>query len=876
MNLFYNQDKIETRTESHSPGMCISEKCEQTQIEDVNGDGLSDFVSFDEKSNVYVIYNSYSGWLKLEEPNKIKVYNNYKWENSFASEWDKQKNRIQLADMNNDKLPDLVLFWKDGVYVALNQYGDKFDKQTRWLAAFGSNDFDVNYDFRTLSDLNNDGLPDLVYFSDNGLQVAMNIGGLKFDNPILISSQTKSKENTNAYSYSPSIADLNADGKLDFILIKNLKTLNKVDSNAFWISDMLRANNVYMFLNISSEFYGQSSSVSRSDYWDPAYHIRSFTDLNQDNLPDLVAFKTSQLKTATNEIKGYTFEITNSQSYAFSQYSHDSLDKKFRSLVDFNSDGLVDVVLFRCEGVYVLYNAGTKFLDAQLLTDTIKSCSSEYAVRNPRLVHDVDGDGRMDLVSIDDEATFTIVYGEHSSRLKLTSLVDSFDTGVRIVYTNLIENNQMYSIDSLSSRKTQQDAHFSAGYTLFGTNRKQVVQSIDKSWSMHFNGFEKNVVTTSYLYGAYACPTQLGRSCEFTFIEINEKNSPIRTRTEFFQHFPLGGLTRFEKKFYKDTLIERKSNGFRSASLSTSTPFDSLSIYTISLDASRTDYFYHDHGAFIYSQELNYKYDAYSNMISIDQVTRDSDGETCLIRNRTFTYLIDAAEWFLNQLVHSEDVYMLNYDARNSRRKAYDYTYDIQSRNVAEKSFLAEEKNLALREIYTYDQYGNTIELAKIPQDKKQDSRVEKFVYDKLGVNKIGYTNPVGHTESYYFDYEDNLYKKVDSNYNHAEYKYDELGRKVWEHSPDGSTVSYSYEWHSSVRNYTNKDIIPVVSVYKVTSWSSNGHLETIIHDGQKRVVRLITKDNNGDDVYEDICHYIPGLNSFKLNSLKYRYFFKV
>ena len=70
----------------------------------------------------------------------------------------------QMVDMDGDGKMDVVAFGNDGVYVSLNM-GSYFAKATKWTSEFGSlTGWTSTRNSRQIVDVNNDGLPDVVYY----------------------------------------------------------------------------------------------------------------------------------------------------------------------------------------------------------------------------------------------------------------------------------------------------------------------------------------------------------------------------------------------------------------------------------------------------------------------------------------------------------------------------------------------------------------------------------------------------------------------------------------------------------------------------------------------------------------------------------------
>jgi len=177
-------------------------------LADVNGDGLPDIVGFGD-AGAYVSLNTGTSFA----PGTL-------WVASYGKSVGWNDSNIyprMLADVNGDGLPDIVGFASDGVYVSLNT-GTSFAAPVLWIATYGKTNgwSDSNAYPRMLADVNGDGLPDIVGFGDAGVYVSLNTG-TSFAAPVLwVANYGKTgwKDNN---TYPRMLVDVNGDGLPDVV-----------------------------------------------------------------------------------------------------------------------------------------------------------------------------------------------------------------------------------------------------------------------------------------------------------------------------------------------------------------------------------------------------------------------------------------------------------------------------------------------------------------------------------------------------------------------------------------------------------------------------------------------------------------------------------
>ena len=152
-------------------------------LQDVNGDGKADLI-FTGRGGLYVALATGRGFLY-----PVRWTNNYGAESKYCD----PRYKLLMADMNGDGMADLVAFDGAHVYVSLST-GNGFTTPARWNSHtfWGYSLFNgvrisewfnhalVGFppptnNFRTLADVNGDGLPDLVGFGWEGVYVSLNL-----------------------------------------------------------------------------------------------------------------------------------------------------------------------------------------------------------------------------------------------------------------------------------------------------------------------------------------------------------------------------------------------------------------------------------------------------------------------------------------------------------------------------------------------------------------------------------------------------------------------------------------------------------------------------------------------------------------------------
>lgn len=134
--------------------------------------------------------------------------------------------------------------------------------------------------------------------------------------------------------------------------------------------------------------------------WSTAKHLRMVHDVTGDGIPDLVGFSSAGVTVAAGRGSG-SFAAAKRWSSNFGYSAGWRVGTHVRTLADVTGDGRLDVVAFASNRVAVGVNRGSSFGPSTPWLRTMGSSASAggwNTTRHLRLVVDVNGDGRADLV----------------------------------------------------------------------------------------------------------------------------------------------------------------------------------------------------------------------------------------------------------------------------------------------------------------------------------------------------------------------------------------------------------------------------------------------------------------------------------------------
>ncbi|GAB5553287.1 MAG: hypothetical protein Sapg2KO_28780 [Saprospiraceae bacterium] len=304
--------------------------------------------------------------------------------NNFGSNqgWTTNNHVRTMADVNGDGKADIVGFTGGGVLVALSN-GRGFDKQTTWIANFGSNqDWTTSNQIRTMADVNGDGKADIVGFTGGGVLVALS-NGRGFDKQTTWIRDYGSNQGWMVKSHLRTLSDVNGDGKADIVGFTGGGALVALSTGTGFARPKQWINN-----------YGINQG------WNNAKHDRALGDINGDGNTDIVGFSTEvrfSLSNPAQKVFSPAKGAGNNVRFGNGPYNK---SKHLRTVGDVNGDGKADIVGFGEKGVFVSLSKGNGTFESQkMVCNDLAIGAGGWTIKdNPRYVADVNGDGKVDLV----------------------------------------------------------------------------------------------------------------------------------------------------------------------------------------------------------------------------------------------------------------------------------------------------------------------------------------------------------------------------------------------------------------------------------------------------------------------------------------------
>ncbi len=319
----------------------------------------------------------------------------------------------ELADVNGDGMADIIGFGYSNVYVSLSNghgynpqqiwYNYDFGIASGWLSHTVSNPNTDETHPRHLADINGDGMADIVGFAPDGVYVALSDGSSFNQKQKWVScfgAAASAGAFKNETIHPRFIVDVNGDKLPDIVGFGNDGVRVGINTGYSFVIDP----------NWSLSFWGNTAGN-----WifppivppipNPNQLLRTMADVNGDGMVDIVGFHMNDVYVSLSTGTGFTAPqswISNNYCYNQSAGTWDA-NSTPRYVQDVNGDGLADIVGFYHNNVQVALSNGIDRFVQELLPwhewfDTDAGYSNNRNDQFPRYLADVNGDGLVDIV----------------------------------------------------------------------------------------------------------------------------------------------------------------------------------------------------------------------------------------------------------------------------------------------------------------------------------------------------------------------------------------------------------------------------------------------------------------------------------------------
>ncbi|MDT0179762.1 FG-GAP-like repeat-containing protein [Microbacterium sp. ARD31] len=323
---------------------------------------------------------------------------------SEATTWD--------TDLNSNGLPDIVAFGGAGVYTAFNN-GRTFGSNRLALSNFGtSKGWQRSSHPRMVLDVTGDGRPDVLGFGASGVSVSAGSGGSSFATARKWSSDFGSDKGWRVGVHQRVVADVTGDGRPDVI--------------GFGGAGVYVARNTGSAFASAQLWSRQMGSDGASGGWRASAHPRFVADVTGDGRGDLIGFGARGVYVARNTGSGFAPMQPWVSDFAVSQGW--TVVNHPRYVFDIDGDGRADIVGFGANGVQVARGTGSGFAATTRWSGSYGSSASAGSWRgrvHARTFADVNGDGRPDVVAFGTSRTF-VALNRGSSFGPSTAWTDDF------------------------------------------------------------------------------------------------------------------------------------------------------------------------------------------------------------------------------------------------------------------------------------------------------------------------------------------------------------------------------------------------------------------------------------------------------------------
>ena len=705
---------------------------------------------------------------------------------------------IQFHDFDGDGLADLVYRGDLGVQI-YRSAGNYFE---HWSStSFARNGEVSSHRDLWYPDVNGDTLPDICYRHGGGITCRIN----------------EAQQNSSSAQWSSQLWSTDAcaswgGGYGTCKYVNNYANIRWADMNADGMSDLIyRAEEgVHVVVSTGSGFENwQATNISPSGhhvYLSPTDNRLFYVDINGDGLTDICHRKYEGLECYTNTGSAFKFAFQSGVCAGGSTHygvCNDGDNFESLSFTEINGDGLADIYYRGDGGVQVLLGTGVGF-QPFIQTDLCHNGNGTY----DGVCNDGDNYHAIRMVDLDGDFVPEIVYrsdyGIRAMKLQVTpggpvtKIENGLGATIEIDYSDLWDD-QVYSSGGLFS-----------DYPLQGLTVPMRVVSGQRA----SNGIGGHS-TTEYRYSG-AVVSRHGRGfLGFRSQVVSNEDKNTVEHTGFHLDFPLTGLQMYSRVLISDGRVLSES---------------SVTYHQIELGSptSRTDFVAPKKEVSksweinltnrpISQQSVTHEYGEprqrgqfLGNETKTTVVVTDlsGSGETYITETNN-QYYNDSSNWLLGRL-GSSVVSKVSTVGAAPVRKSY-FEYDAQTGLINLEVVEPEHAGFRVETVYERDLYGNIV--SKATRSNSGETRVSRTDYDAFGRFPERNIDPLGHVVTNEYDsINGRLTATVSKNGLRTSYYYNWVGGLSRVDYPDGSQLFENSCNMRSSYNYYCWGALPSVS----------------------------------------------------------------
>jgi hypothetical protein len=310
-----------------------------------------------------------------------------RWVNDFgysAGGWRVENHPRVLADVDGDRKADIVGFADDGVWVSRST-GTSFTTPSRWLTGtFGYLvGWRVEAHPRFVVDITGDGRADIVGFASDGVYVSVSTGTTFAAASRWLAGHYGYTAGWRVEAHPRFVVDVTGDGRADIV--------------------GFASDGVYVSGSWGTTFGPPTRVVTDFGYtagWRVESHPRFVVDVTGDGLADIVGCGHAGVYVARS--LGFAFTTPQLWSSEFGSVSGWLVDAHPREVIDLDRDRRADLVGFASDGVYVARSTGSSFERGVRRTTHFGYSTGWRVGLHPRLLADIAGDGAPDVIGFSD------------------------------------------------------------------------------------------------------------------------------------------------------------------------------------------------------------------------------------------------------------------------------------------------------------------------------------------------------------------------------------------------------------------------------------------------------------------------------------------